>query len=1310
MAQGKKKRFKRALMLAVGVLLLTAATPEKAQAYATLWGNLISSDSWTPSKAGIYSLQAGGASTISYQPVWQKAGVIGNGSGVIINGVYHFTYNESYGSEVYATYYAYDIATGKLLRQQFVDEFNQLSTDVTYDASDGKVYGIFYNASNTGFEFGTIDYADLGRKKISDIDSSMVAIAADGAGRIWTISSGGTLYEVDKATGAMTPKGFTGVKPSVRIQSAVYDPDDNTLYWAANRDDHTTALYTVDTTTGKAALIGDFAGNGMFTALTVAKSPDEADSPIAPANVKVDYADASHLSISWDASTRGLYGGDITSRPLAYDVVRMPDSTVIASHTTATTVTDDAPTGPLKSYHYRITPWNGTLKGGSATSARIALGDALEAPYTQDFEPRGSDDLFSIYDNNDDGVTWRWDNHNMIYPRNDENDGDDWLLTPPIHLKTGRKYNVSFAAWSLLSSLPGKLEARYGEGLDPEKFTRIVGPETVNSENYTNTYKRSISVSKDGTYRLAIHALSPKSRALALNVDDISITEGVLLPVPDSVTALRATAGYKGALQASISFRAPEKDASGNALSQLTAITIVRGNGVLVDSLTKVAPGQTYTVVDHNAKQGSNRYTVVAYNEAGRGEERSTSCLVGRGTPRAPRNVRLSYLNDNSALLIWERPDTIGEHGGYVDAKSLKYNVYTINDLGQAILLADNISNTNYIVRNVAMDSGTQKLIYYAVSAVTDSTETILGEGLSNGLPKGEPYDLPFHESFKGGHIENDLWWDTGNSEDHYSISTYTTSDNDGGAAYWFGVTTPDEEWLNTGKIALGEAARPQLSFSYNAFPGEEIKIITEVSADYGKAVAVDSIEFAKLDGREGWRKHSVDLTRFGTAKSVVISFHGYSNTRHGGVYLDDINVRDIYDYDLQAELFAPSTAVAGQEGTVGVKVTNIGAKLPQEGWQISVKVGSAEPISIDGNPLEPLADSTYQVPVTWPVSDESADVTASVILASDENQGNNTTNTQTVALTQPSYPTTDAPTAIAGGSNVTVKWNAPTDLAPDITDDFESYTPWYTSGLGDWTLVDGDKAYTYTFENLMFPNQGTPKAYIVFNTRKMEIDTDDYPQFAAHSGEQYLLGMPSRGTANNDWLISPELSGDEQTVSIWARTLNDEYGTTTLSLLYSTTDNDTASFVSATAPIAVSEGWNEYSLNVPKGARYFAVRNISTAVAMLQLDDVHYKGKKYVILGYDIYRDGKLAGHVDSPSTSIVLPDDGGHTYQTVVVYNVGNSALSAPSVTATGINSLAGSDNSGDKAPAYNLAGQRVSHDYKGVIIRHGVKTIGR
>ena len=67
--------------------------------------------------------------------------------------------------------------------------------------------------------------------------------------------------------------------------------------------------------------------------------------------------------------------------------------------------------------------------------------------------------------------------------------------------------------------------------------------------------------------------------------------------------------------------------------------------------------------------------------------------------------------------------------------------------------------------------------------------------------------------------------------------------------------------------------------------------------------------------------------------------------------------------------------------------------------------------------------------------------------------------------------------------------------------------------------------------------------AFMVFNPEELGVNVDEYPQFKPASGKQFLIAMSAQSSStrkghNDDWLISPKLSGEAQTISFKAKNI----------------------------------------------------------------------------------------------------------------------------------------------------------------------------
>ena len=255
-----------------------------------------------------------------------------------------------------------------------------------------------------------------------------------------------------------------------------------------------------------------------------------------------------------------------------------------------------------------------------------------------------------------------------------------------------------------------------------------------------------------------------------------------------------------------------------------------------------------------------------------------------------------------------------------------------------------------------------------------------------------------------------------------------------------------------------------------------------------------------------------------------------------------------------------------------------------------------------------------------------------------------------------------------------------------------------------DPVSVDGDGALTYGFGGgATFPNNGNPMAYIVFNPTATDWDQEAQQAafLAPHTGKQYLASFCAYQKANDDWLISPELPGTAQTISFWVKTESSQFGLENFEVLYSSTDKSADSFQRiGDVREAPQAEWTEVSVELPEGAKYFAIRCVSNDKFMFMLDDITYIGAKNydaTPLAYNIYRDGEVVAKVDGSQTGFTdverIPA-GDHSYFVTVIYAQGESAPSnTVTLTTTAIKPLTVDNLDGADVQVFTVDGKLVA-----------------
>ena len=130
-------------------------------------------------------------------------------------------------------------------------------------------------------------------------------------------------------------------------------------------------------------------------------------------------------------------------------------------------------------------------------------------------------------------------------------------------------------------------------------------------------------------------------------------------------------------LSAQLSWTTPSVSYLDAKLSALTGTKVYR-NDQLVYTSTETTQGKSVAWTDRPSTDGYYIYKVVPYNAAGDGVYKEFAAYVGEDLPGAPQNVTLTTHGGN-AEIKWAAPAE-GQHGGYFDNASVKYNVVRMPD------------------------------------------------------------------------------------------------------------------------------------------------------------------------------------------------------------------------------------------------------------------------------------------------------------------------------------------------------------------------------------------------------------------------------------------------------------------------------------------------------------------------------------------------------------------------------------------------------------------------------------------------------
>ena len=990
-----------------------------------------------------------------------------------------------------------------------------------------------------------------------------------------------------------------------------------------------------------------------------------------------------------------------------------------------------------KSLRFTLRALSLGLMSLAATTMTASTGDVL---LEENFDTQQAFESWTIVDQNG-GRTWEYLNGMAAYMLDYQTGlpGDDYYISPEFELDADKVYELTFYMGVL--SKTENLRVLLGTSTDPASFTQVLAdyPSVVSSDSGNKTVK--VYAATSGKYRLAFYAYSEPEQH-RVEIDNVKLIEKSLKGVPAEVTGTVLTPAALGANQATLTFTAPTVTAAGEALGQITAIDVYVG-GELEKTFDNPAPGESLTYQDTEVETGFNTYRIVARNEAGEGSAVEVTAYVGQDMPVAPSNAVAHLNNDMSVTVTWDAP-VQSVNGGYVDFDAVTYRVER-NSQSSGVV-ADGISATSY-TDNIPVTEG-QVNASYTITPLYNGNEG--ASASTNSVVTGKPLDLPYKASFAWGEQEN--WTQDGEVADFDFYATGDIYDDWTGEPlieapdYDGGFLVAESQYADYGQqsrlvspmLNLNSVSVPTMKFMFHygrsqwydpEWDGEiDDNIQVQVSFDGGEWQDVENAQFFLNEMTDQWVECEVILPKKADANFANIGLLASALSDQMGarrdLYVDNIRIGEASvanDIAVNAFTIEPRRANVGENIEMKYDIINRGSENAQ-GYTVNIYRDGELYQSVADQELAAGTVTTGTATYTATADDvqaESINWQVEVVWNDDMMTDNNMSTVISTSVRPNELPAPEYLTGSTSDGNVVLMWDACQSVEPAqgeieyVTDDFESYRPFAIDGVGEWTLYDGDGATTMVTPRIpvQYENQGAPMAYQVFNTTESMtwVEENMDGAFAPHSGEQYMAAPSADYPAeNDDWLITPRLDGRAQTIKFWAKaaTFDSEW----INVYTSTTDAHHDSFVKLgdQERIYVTEGWREYSFDVPEGTRYLAVRCIRRSV-MLMIDDFTFAPATSdepvrTLTGYNVYRDGELIAFVAAPETSFTTEKTGSDSrYYVTAVYEEGESLPSMEvTVTSTAISEVMTGLPTG--ARIYDLQGRQLSELQPGVnIVRY-------
>lgn len=1003
-------------------------------------------------------------------------------------------------------------------------------------------------------------------------------------------------------------------------------------------------------------------------------------------------------SLTWEAPTTSKNGGEVDDATVNYRIVREPNSVVVAESLHDTHFEEQL-SDAFAHYYYKVTAYADKNPGDTVETEHLTWGAVDVPPFTENFEEWTDFDRFTVVNPLDDGYTG-WSNMSgcALSMPNGQTASDYYLFTPAIRLKKSETYSLSFVtSVSSYDDYGAKLEVSLSDDNTTDSQQTVLFDTLTLSGSANTSHYKSFKIASDGNYYLCFHAVSDVN-AGQLSLDDIKMTVSSLSSAPDSVAGLSVKAGEKGALTAQLTFTTPTNATDGTPLDGLSKVVAYRGGDSEEAAHTWDAPakGAVLDWTDTEATEGVNVYRVVAYSNEGKGMDAYAQAFVGNDVPGAVTALKaVAKAGDPSkAVLTWDAPSVRGRNGGYVDPASVRYTVQRMDDINgyYKSSVAEGLEESSYTDEGYTLPDGTrQAIVRYYVSVSNDKGTSPDATVLAT---LGEPYALPYAESFEGNAYTSSPWTAvTENGKPSWApangvLTAVQPYDGDKGMLQFANTGVGESDaTLQSPRISLKDAGKASLTFfMYHGAEAEQGDLTLAVSASINDAAPTALATIDYNDGTDGWTRHTIDLGDLTDADNAIFYLKGHALDASAALFIDKVQVGKTLTNDLAVSRLAmPASVTPGEKAEATVEVANMGT-ADSQAFTVNLYKGSNLVATQQGTALKANADIKLTMPVDAAVADayETLQYQAEVVADGDEQADNDKSNTVEVYVKGNTLPTVALFGEWKDGKAV-LTWNTPTAEAPTPkTDGFEDYKPYALNGFGDWTTHDGDGQMTYYSKYWSkVTNAKGAMAWEVWNMEQAESDgfdpMGDKSSFDPRTGKQCLASFTAieeswlgdYSVANDNWLISPQVVGGTE-VSFWMKSLqstNKEY----IELLVSDTEEvdtdnpDLSTFVVLKADSLTTQDWQEFTATLPVDATRFAIRGCTKTNGYITLlDDVTFTPasgsvKQLTFAGYNVYRDNALVASLVQGNTYADDIDDGQtHTYHVTTVWTDGESTYS--------------------------------------------------
>ena len=741
-----------------------------------------------------------------------------------------------------------------------------------------------------------------------------------------------------------------------------------------------------------------------------------------------------------------------------------------------------------------------------------------------------------------------------------------------------------------------------------------------------------------------------------------------------------------------VSFTMPSKDQQGETLSGAQTYTIYAGETELYTGTAEAGAAVSRTVTV--PESGDTEIRVVVKNDKGESPAVKTTQYIGRDTPLAVTDLTLSYnASTGKALLTWTAP-TQGTHGKPLTPANLTYQV--VRQPGN-VTVATATRETSF--SEPLPNTGDLKGYSYTVTPVNG--ELTGAAATSNILVLGDALELPFTENFSTVAGFNrftviDANNDGAKWERFYKYYSYSGTEVSA-ASIVANRDNADDDYLLTPQLRMERGSRYALTFqahkSYSpANYDQKMEVLFGQGDDpktYTKVAIVDIDDVNEMNFEYELIPTSDGIFR--------VAFHAISKANSDQLLLDNIKIAAPLA-GTAPEAVTNLKITAGEKGALTATVTMTAPSKNVRGEMLTA-ITKIDVVDADGKVVGTIANPEPGKTCTIECTGlKNGYNTLSAIPYVGTDAGSKTSAEAFIGVDRPVAPSDI--TLSDDGTNAILTWTAPTE-----------------GFFGHYVNPDALKYNLYTIGDDGYADPYVDDIQQPYNTGVKTNEGDQQLLYYALCAESaageggidasnsLVIGAPypmpfaetfSQGLHTNQfvWFEGEEFSRNFKIVS---ESADDDNAALAFYPNYAKLGIFSTGKVSIQGAQKPVFTFQHYAQAGELAALVVYVdrlpQNVPAEVAQFDYSTETESGWKKVTVD--------LAPFTDSPYVILRFAFVS-NSYEPIIIDDIRVEEATATTLSAVDANALR------HQAPAYNLAGQRVGSQYRGIVIQNGKKMI--